>query len=61
MHKDMTMSFTSDADKDFIAGMLPHHQGAMDMAKIVLQYGIGSEVKELAEGIIKAQTEEIPG
>ena len=55
------MSFTSDADKDFIAGMLPHHQGAMDMAKIVLQYGIGSEVKELAEGIIKAQTEEIPG
>ena len=45
MHKDMTMSFTGDADVDFIKGMLPHHQGAVDMAKIVLLYGNGSEVK----------------
>ena len=59
MHKDMTMTFTGDADKDFIAGMLPHHQGAVDMAKIVLQYGKDPEVKKLAEAVIKAQNEEI--
>ena len=45
MHKDMTMAITGDADVDFIKGMPPHHQGAVDMAKIVLQYGTGSEVK----------------
>ena len=59
MHKDMTMSFTGDADVDFIKGMLPHHQGAVDMAKIVLQYGKDAEVKKLANAIIKAQNDEI--
>ena len=44
MHKDMTMTFSGDADVDFIKGMLPHHQGAVDMAKIVLQYGKDPEV-----------------
>ena len=34
MHKDMTMSYTGDSDKDFVVGMLPQHQGAVDMAKI---------------------------
>ena len=59
MHKDMTMAFTGDADKDFIKGMLPHHQGAVDMAKIVLQYGKDAKVRKLARGIVKAQNEEI--
>ena len=59
MHKDMTMTFSGDADVDFIKGMLPHHQGAVDMAKIVLQYGKDPEVKKLAEEIIKAQNTEI--
>ena len=59
MHKDMTMAFTGDADVDFIKGMLPHHQGAVDMAKIVLQYGKDPDVKKLAEDIIKAQNTEI--
>ena len=59
MHKDMTMTFTGDADVDFIKGMLPHHAGAVDMAKIVLQYGKDPEVKKLAEEIIKAQNTEI--
>lgn len=59
MHKDMTMTFSGDADLDFIKGMLPHHVGAVDMAKIVLQYGKDPEVKKLAEEIIKAQNTEI--
>ncbi len=59
MHKDMTMTFSGDADVDFIKGMLPHHVGAVDMAKIVLQYGKDPEVKKLAEEIIKAQNTEI--
>lgn len=59
MHKDMTMTFTGDADVDFIKGMLPHHVGAVDMAQIVLQYGKDPEVKKLAEEIIKAQNTEI--
>ena len=59
MHKDMTITFTGNADVDFIKGMLPHHQGAVDMAKIVIQYGKDPEVRKLAEAIIKAQNEEI--
>ena len=59
MHSDMMMTYTGDADVDFIKGMLPHHQGAVDMAKIVLQYGKDPEVKKLAEEVIKAQNTEI--
>ena len=59
MHKDMAISFTGDADKDFLRGMIPHHQGAIDMAKVVLQYGKDPKVKALAEKIIKDQEAEI--
>ena len=59
MHRDMTMTFTGDADVDFIKGMLPHHQGAVDMAKIVLRYGKDPAVRKLAEEIITAQNTEI--
>ena len=59
MHSDMMMTYTGDADVDFIKGMLPHHQGAVEMAKIVLQYGKDPEVKKLAEEVIKAQNTEI--
>ncbi len=59
MHKDMMMSFTGNTDVDFVKGMLPHHQGAVDMAKIELQYGKDPELRKLAEDIIKAQETEI--
>lgn len=59
MHKDMTMEFTGNPDVDFAQGMIPHHQGAIDMAKVVLKYGKDPEMKKLAEEIIKAQDTEI--
>jgi uncharacterized protein (DUF305 family) len=59
MHKDMAIAFTGNADKDFVAGMIPHHQGAIDMAKVVLQFGTDPEIKALATGIISAQEAEI--
>ncbi len=59
MHKGMDIAFSGDADRDFVAGMLPHHQGAVDMAKIVLAFGKDPEVRKLAESIIKAQEQEI--
>lgn len=59
MHKDMAIELTGDADVDFVRGMIPHHQGAIDMAKVVLKYGKDPDVRKLAEEIIKAQDSEI--
>lgn len=59
MHKDMGVALTGDADVDFLAGMIPHHQGAIDMAEVVLKYGKDPKVKKLAQDIIRAQKKEI--
>ena len=59
MHGDMAIKFSGNADVDFIAGMLPHHQGAVDMAKIQLQYGKDPKARKLARDIIKSQNTEI--
>lgn len=59
MHEGMAIEFTGNADVDFIRGMIPHHQGAVDMAKIVLEHGKDPEVRKLAEAVIAAQEAEI--
>jgi len=59
MHKAMMVPYTGDPDRDFLRGMIPHHQGAVDMAKIVLQYGKDAQVKRLARDVIRAQEYEI--
>jgi uncharacterized protein (DUF305 family) len=55
----MMIPYTGNADYDFIKGMVPHHQGAVDNAKIVLQYGTDPDVRKFAEGVIAAQEAEI--
>ena len=59
MHKDMDIAFTGDADADFARGMIPHHQGAVDMAKIVLQHGKDPAIRKLAEDVVRSQETEI--
>src|SRR5262245_56078059 len=60
MDKDMRAApMTGDPDHDFSAMMIPHHQGAVDMAKTVLLYGKDPVLKRLAQEIIVTQQQEI--
>ncbi|HEV2676125.1 MAG TPA: DUF305 domain-containing protein [Aliidongia sp.] len=59
MMKDMDVPLTGDTDKDFVAGMIPHHAGAIDMARIELRDGKDPSLKKLATSIIAAQRKEI--
>ena len=59
MHRQMDIRYTGDADIDFMKGMIPHHQGAVDMARIVLEHGKDAEVRKLAQEVIAAQDKEM--
>jgi len=59
MHRDMSIVPSGDPDRDFAAMMIPHHQGAVDMAKVELQFGKNPVLRRLAQGIIVEQLQEI--
>jgi hypothetical protein len=55
----MQVKPTGNVDRDFVDAMVPHHQGAIDMAVAVLQYGRNEKVRRLAQEIIVDQQQEI--
>ena len=59
MMNGMNVKPTGKPDKDFVLMMIPHHLGAVDMAKVELQYGADSELRQLATDIVAAQEKEI--
>jgi hypothetical protein len=59
MMSDMTVTPTGDVDADFVAMMVPHHQGAIDMAVAVLRHGRNPQIRRLAQEIIVTQQQEI--
>ena len=59
MMTSMAVKPTGDADRDFVAMMLPHHRGAVEMAKVELRYGRDPGMRRLATAIVQAQTIEI--
>jgi uncharacterized cupredoxin-like copper-binding protein len=59
MMADMNVKPTGDVDRDFVAMMIPHHQGAVAMAQAMLRYGHNEQLRRLAQEIIVTQQQEI--
>jgi uncharacterized protein (DUF305 family) len=59
MMNDMAVKPTGNVDRDFVAMMVPHHQGAIDMAVAVLRHGHNEQLRRLAQEIIVTQQQEI--
>ena len=59
MDRDMMVKPSGNYDRDFAAMMIPHHQGAVDMARIELQFGKDPVLRRLAQAIIVEQLQEI--
>jgi hypothetical protein len=59
MMNDMAAKPSGDVDRDFVAMMTPHHQGAIDMAVIELRYGKNEQLRRIAQEIIVDQMQEI--
>lgn len=59
MMADMEVKPSGDIDRDFAAMMIPHHQGAIDMAVAQLRYGRNEQMRRIAQEIIVEQQQEI--
>ena len=59
MMADMNVKPTGNVDADFVAMMIPHHQGAIDMALAVLRYGKNEQIRRIAQEIVVDQQQEI--
>jgi uncharacterized protein (DUF305 family) len=59
MMADMTIKPSGDVDRDFVTMMVPHHQGAIDMANAELKYGYNEQLRRMAQQIVAAQQKEI--
>jgi uncharacterized protein (DUF305 family) len=59
MSLSMLVGPTGDVDRDFVAAMMPHHQGAIDMARAEIKYGRNDELRRLAQNIIAQREREI--
>jgi uncharacterized protein (DUF305 family) len=59
MMADMTIKPSGDVDRDFVEMMVPHHQGAVDMAQAELKYGHNEQLRRLAREIVANQQQEI--
>jgi uncharacterized protein (DUF305 family) len=55
----MTITSSGDADRDFVAMMVPHHQAAIEMARAELRYGHNELLRRMAQEIIVGQSQEI--
>jgi uncharacterized protein (DUF305 family) len=55
----MAVQPSGDVDRDFVATMVPHHQGAIEMAQAELRYGHNEQLRRIAQEIIVDQTQEI--
>ena len=61
MMNDMAVKPTGDVDHDFVAMMVPHHQGAIDMAEAELRYDQNEQLRRIAQEIVAEQLQEIAG
>ena len=59
MMNGMTVKPTGDVDRDFVSMMVPHHQGAIDMAQAELRYGHNEQLRRIAQEIVVEQQQEI--
>lgn len=59
MHHSMNIDWSGDPDRDFVCAMIPHHAGAIEMARVAIEHCSDRELRRLAEKIIADQEKEI--